>query len=109
VLGREPVRQRGVDRFRIDTEGAIHSPRGVDHPVSIINISTAGCMILCERILPIGSQQTLSIRGVGFVEGRIVWQLGRKAGLEFVAELEMRSLFEAMLEASRNDPPSAAS
>jgi hypothetical protein len=66
-------------------------------------------MIHCERILPIGSQQTLSIRGVGFVEGRIVWQLGRRAGLKFVTELEMRSLFDAMLEASRNDPPSAAS
>jgi hypothetical protein len=73
VLCDEPVRQRGVDRFRIDTVGAIHSRGSVDHEVSIINISTAGCLIRSDRILPIGSRQTLTIRGIGFVEGRVVW------------------------------------
>jgi hypothetical protein len=56
-------------------------------------------------MLPIGSQQTLAIPGVGLVKGRVVWQLGRKAGFEFDTQVEMRSLFVAMLEASRNDPP----
>jgi hypothetical protein len=108
VLEQEPVRERGVDRFRIDTEGAIYSGSGVDHPIWIINISTAGCMIRSERMLPIGSQQTLVIPGVGFVEGHVVWQLGPKAGFEFDKQVEMRSLFVAMLEASRNDPPITA-
>jgi hypothetical protein len=27
VLEQEPIRERGVDRFRIDTEGAIYSGR----------------------------------------------------------------------------------
>jgi hypothetical protein len=109
VLCDEPVRQRGVDRFRIDTVGAIHSRGSVDHEVSIINISTAGCLIRSDRILPIGSRQTLTIRGIGFVEGRVVWQLGQRAGFEFAQELQMRSLFDAMLEASKNDLPPAVS
>jgi hypothetical protein len=62
-------------------------------------------MIRSERVLPIGSQQTLTIPGVGSVEGRVVWQLGQKAGFEFDEQVEMRGLFIAMLEASRNDLP----
>ncbi|HEX8553878.1 MAG TPA: PilZ domain-containing protein [Sphingomonas sp.] len=56
---------------------------GVVHDVRVRNLSEGGVMAEFDRVVPADTVVTLDLRGIGHVEGRIVWCEQRRLGIAF--------------------------
>lgn len=92
-------RRRSSDRYDLGSGATLSRDGQADIAVSLINISRRGCRLTTPRMLPIGDAVTLDIPGAGAMDGRVVWHLGFKAGIEFNDHLAWKSIFAALLQA----------
>ncbi len=54
----------------------------------IVNISPMGCMIRCSREAEPDPFVSFTLPHAGRIEGRIVWAIGGRMGVEFAEEIE---------------------
>jgi len=92
-------RRRSSDRYDLASGATLKRDFNPELPVHLLNISRNGCRLETPQMLPIGDIVTLDIPGVGAIEGRVVWHLGFKAGVEFNDHIAWKSIFAALLKA----------
>lgn len=86
--GRGQVDQRVSFRFPADLEADCRA-FGHSWTSRLCNISTHGCMIVCPPDdLATGALLRLRLRGAEVIDGEIVWQHRRHAGVRFHAPLD---------------------
>ncbi len=51
------------------------------HEVRVRNLSEGGLMIELDRIVDVGTRVTLTLRGIGRVEGKVAWFAEGRAGV----------------------------
>jgi hypothetical protein len=75
--------ERNFERVQVDKVVACSTARGAQQ-VLLYNLSVDGCMIECEGApLAKGEEVTLSLTDLGRARGRVVWQAGVNAGVQF--------------------------
>ncbi|MBI0475084.1 PilZ domain-containing protein [Sphingomonas sp. MA1305] len=79
VLPREPVALSAAVQF----EGESHP-----HDVMVRNLSADGAMILCPRVMEIGTTLTLSLPAVGEVAGTVAWCAEQRIGVAFAEPID---------------------
>jgi PilZ domain len=92
-------RRRSSDRYDLASGATLRREGHADLPVDLLNISRNGCRVETPQMLPIGDTVILDIPGTGAVEGRVVWHLGFKAGVEFNDHIAWKNIFGALLKA----------
>jgi PilZ domain-containing protein len=71
------------ERDEVSLSGSVRLADGRVIPVSVIDLSRAGCRILSEETLAIGSRVTLNVAPAEGIEGKVRWALQGAAGLRF--------------------------
>jgi hypothetical protein len=73
-----------ADRTLVRLRGSIHLSNGLRLPVTVTDVSEAGCKVACNYLLPIGEVVQLAIQGREMVPVSIRWTMCGKAGLRFI-------------------------
>ncbi|MEO6388210.1 MAG: PilZ domain-containing protein [Croceibacterium sp.] len=84
--------QRATVRFMVDRAAECRLPHS-SWPTRLCNISTVGCMILCQvNAIPEGTRLRLRIKGMAAINGAIIWHRGGQAGVSFDTPLTSAQL-----------------
>ncbi|MEZ5693644.1 MAG: PilZ domain-containing protein [Altererythrobacter sp.] len=99
---------RSYNRFETDQEVQVTVDKRTDY-VRLYNLSSGGCMIESEDSeLEQGSAITLRLAPKTEVPGRVVWRIGKNAGIKFGTPVHHRLVarygFPPADEFDRNDP-----
>lgn len=76
---REPVALTAAVRFAGDAH---------PHEVAVRNLSADGAMILCPRVMEIGTPLTLLLPAVGEVAGTVAWCAEQRIGVAFAEPID---------------------
>jgi hypothetical protein len=71
------------DRDEVSLSGSLRLADGRVIPVSVIDLSRAGCRVLSAETLPIGARVALNVAPVENLEGIVRWALQGSAGVRF--------------------------
>ena len=88
-LARSTADSRRAPRETVDCPTQIEGMRCPRTDALIVNVSPFGCMIRCDRIVPIGSILSVDLPSTGQQHGKVMWSLGARLGIEFHAEIPL--------------------
>lgn len=66
----------------------------------IVNISPLGCMVRCSAPVPSDARVQFALPVAGHIDGRVVWAVGGRMGIEFDEEIDAAP-YLAMLDQLR--------
>ncbi len=88
---------RGAERRSVEIDGTLRGPARTPHDVLVTDLSASGFRIPAAVALPVGSQVTLGLSGVGARAARVVRVTdGGELGCEFVSPLSPQELSLAL-------------
>ncbi len=82
-LAYSSAESRRAPRETVDCQTHIQGALCPPTDALIVNFSPYGCMIRCDRFVPIGSKLTMDMPGMGTSRVTVIWSLGSRLGLEF--------------------------
>ncbi|WP_431469896.1 PilZ domain-containing protein [Sphingosinithalassobacter sp. LHW66-3] len=94
TAGWRPRAQRQVTTLLV---GRVHQDDGADDLCRVRNLSAGGMMLETRRPLGVGRTVRLELRNCGALEGRIVWTDGGRAGVQFLAPVNVEALLSVPL------------
>ena len=80
--------ERAEERLPAESQTAVLCHRGRRHVVRLVNISSAGAMVIFPGIPHIGEEVTLQLLERGQISGQVRWVRDGRIGVSFAAELE---------------------
>ena len=80
--------QRDDQRIEPDAETAVLEHRGIRHAVTLVNVSSAGSMVIFPPLPHIGERVQLEIFGRKPVSGFVRWARDGRIGVNFDSPLE---------------------
>ena len=80
--------ERAEERLPAESQTAVLGHRGRRHVVRLVNISSAGAMVIFPGIPHIGEEVTLQLLERGQISGHVRWVRDGRIGVSFAAELE---------------------
>ena len=80
--------ERSEARIEAELQTAVLSFRGQDHVVHLVNVSSAGAMVIFPGMPHIGEAVSLQILGRDAIAGQVMWVREGRVGLNFAAPLE---------------------
>lgn len=82
-LAYSTAESRRAPRETVDCQTLIRGTRCPPTDALIVNISPHGCMLRCDRVVPIGAKLTVDLPSIGTLRAAVIWSLGSRLGLEF--------------------------
>ncbi|MBT2187702.1 PilZ domain-containing protein [Sphingobium nicotianae] len=97
---------RRAPRESVDYPSRIRGRRLAPTTALIVNISPYGCMVRCDRIMPIGTMLEVDLPGMASRRGTVIWSLGARMGLEFETGISVESYLALLpqMKASFSSP-----
>lgn len=87
---------RAAERHVIDADATLRNHDRLPVDVLVADLSTTGCLFVCDEPLDIGAEITIGITGLGRRQARVMRALDQRYGCEFLVPLTQANVAAAL-------------